>query len=287
VLVVTSPLFASQMWMHVFHPAEFASLPVGLWAAVKLMDGAVGRGGRGLEPPGRAVARLAGLLGLVLFGMSLTYQYQWIALPVLGAAALSWPGGRWRVRLGLLASLVGAAVVLGVALLAFRGLLLLAGVPQGGSLAEAVSRPEALAMERLRQGGPLALLPRAGNLEAMAAVYHPLVLGVACLGLLWVPWRVRWMALAASATTLVAHANYSAPWTAMSAYPLLYLAAGAACARGGRALRRVAGRWGRPVAVGTTLLLLLLLAAVTNGDLWGDAGYARWWWSHYALVPRY
>ena len=165
--------------------------------------------------------------------MSLTYQYQWIALPVLGAAALSWPGERWRVRLGLLASLVGAMAVLGLALLAFRGLLLLAGVPQGGSLEEAVSRPEALALERLRQGGPLALLPQMGNLGAMAAVYHPLVFGVACLGLVWVPWRVRWMALAATATTLVAHANYSAPWTAMSAYPLLYLAAGAACVKGG------------------------------------------------------
>jgi hypothetical protein len=95
------------------------------------------------------------------------------------------------------------------------------------------------------------------------------------------------MALAATATTLVAHANYSAPWTAMSAYPLLYLAAGAACVQGGQALRRLTGRWGRAVALGVTLLALLILAGVTNGDLWGDAGYAHWWWSHYALVPRY
>ena len=60
VLVVTSPLFASRMWTHVFHPAEFASLPVGLWAALTLLARCAGDA-RG-RPAGAGRARRAATL---------------------------------------------------------------------------------------------------------------------------------------------------------------------------------------------------------------------------------
>jgi hypothetical protein len=294
VLVVTSPLFASQMWMNVFHPAEFASLPLGLWAGLTLMERATQRARRG-DGAGRAEAAvsLAGWLGLLLFGLSVTYQYQWIVLPLLVTAALTWPAptggpeGRGGSRVTLLLGLAGAVVVLVGATLALQGLLRVGGVPPGGSLEGAVSRADSTLLGRLRGEGPLALLPDVRSLGAMVAVYHPLVFAVAGLGLFVLPWRTSVLALVATAMSLVAYAQYSASWTAMSAYPFVYLAAGAACVRGGSLIQGVLGGRRSGVALGTAVLLVVVLAGVTNTDLWGEAGYARWWWSHYAPSPPY
>ena len=205
VLVVASPLFASRMWTHVFHPAEFASLPVGLWAALVLLDRCAEDG-----PPVagrvRRVATLAGGLGLVLFGLGLTYQYQWVVLPLAGVAALTWPagsGGRRVDRLGLVLGVLGSAAVLGLAMLALRGLLAAGGVPLGGSLADAVSRPDAMALDRLRTEGLLWALPRMRSVQAMLLAYHPLVLAAAAGGLCLLPWRFALLTAVASATALL------------------------------------------------------------------------------------
>ncbi len=91
-LTVGSPLLASNMWAHVLHVAEFASLPVGLWAALALLDGAAGPNLGGARERAGGMLRLAAGLGALLVGLSLTYQYQWVVAPLALAAARGRPG---------------------------------------------------------------------------------------------------------------------------------------------------------------------------------------------------
>jgi hypothetical protein len=289
VLVVTSPLFASRMWTHVFHPAEFASLPVGLWAALTLLARCAGED-QASSRRARRTATLAGGLGLVLFGLSLTYQYQWVVLPLAGVAALTWPGGtggRRVDRVSLVLGVVGAVVVLGLATLALRGLLALGGVPFGGSLAGAVSRPDSIVLERLRTEGVWWILPQLRSVQAMVLAYHPLVVVVALAGLCLLPWRFTLLTAVASALALVTHAHYAAGWSVMSAYPLVYLAAGAGCAGAGVWLARLLRRPDPHLPAAVAVVLLLLLATLTNVDLAGNVAFARQWMGIYAPAAQY
>ncbi|MGH2371535.1 MAG: hypothetical protein ACRDI2_25470, partial [Chloroflexota bacterium] len=96
VLLVGSPLLVSNMWAHVLHVAEFASLPLGLWAALVLVD------------EHRRPWHLAIGWGALLLWLSVSYHYQWIVAPMLLVLAITHP----RLRgLQVLAVLAGAALL--------------------------------------------------------------------------------------------------------------------------------------------------------------------------------
>src|SRR5579883_3471646 len=69
VLVITSPLLVSHMWRQDLHPANFASMSLGSWAAVTLIDEA------------RYWWQLTLSLAFLLLLLSLSYQYQWSMVP--------------------------------------------------------------------------------------------------------------------------------------------------------------------------------------------------------------
>ena len=98
--------------------------------------------------------------------------------------------------------------------------------------------------------------------------------------------------------TIIATIVYPAPWTAMTADPLVYIGVGVVCDW----LGRLAGRTLEEIAVRARLSIrdrmqwivvviswlgLFLVVAQTNGDLWGDTRFAIAWWQSYAQVPRY
>ncbi len=304
-LTVGSPLLASNMWAHVLHVAEFASLPVGLWAALALLDGAAGPNLGGARERAGGMLRLAAGLGALLVGLSLTYQYQWVVAPLALAAALGRPGPArpgGPGRAGALLAVAGAVGLYLVATLALRALL--AAVATAGPLdlyGAAVSQPADLALARLRGATSLAdvlnVLPISSALEMTVQVYHPLVFVAGLAGLALLPWHARWLAAVAFGLALVAGSLYQAPWTAMTAYPFVYLGAGVSCARAGALVARLlrglpglkafAGRPGAPLAVVAGVGLAGLLFAVTNADLAGDTRFLRQWWSYYARVPSY
>jgi hypothetical protein len=275
-LCLASPIFVATMWTHVLHPAEFASLPIGLWAAKVLVDEARGR------------VRLAIALGGLLVLLSVSYQYQWIVLPLLMVLLLGSGGHSWRQALRVTA---GALAVYVVASLGIRALLIVGRLdPLTNPLAEhmqAVAEPVGLLSGRwnefLSSGDPRALLPRPDHFSAMAQVYHPLVFAFGVGGALQCSHTVRWMTLLASAISLVSFVLYPAPWTAMSAFPLLYVGAGVGCAAAGAAAARLAR--GLPAMRRTANLVsavcALVLAAATNLDLAGDHSYLLEWWRLY------
>lgn len=309
-LVVGSPLLAGNMWTHVLHLAEFASLPVGLWGALVLLDadavdsaGAAGTSSTASARSNRSstrrgwgrAGRLALGLGALLVGLSLTYQYQWVVAPLAALAAATRPAGSRLHALGAVAGAVG--IYLG-ATVVLRGVLLVAGHGDPGPQQDAVARPEALALSGLRtldRAGLWTLLPNRGHVLTTIGLYHPVVFvaGVAGLGLL--SGRARLLGVVALVGALFSFRLYGAPWTAMTAYPFVYLGAGAVCARAGdvaaylMALLRHRGRPRPPpgVALATAVVFAALLAATTNGDLAGDTTFLLRWWNVYSRVLPY
>jgi len=172
-----------------------------------------------------------------------------------------------------------------------------------GRYADVVQKPAQLALKRFLSVRSLADLQQA--LPGVALVietfnaYHPLVFGAGLIGLVFTSWQVRLMALAASAAALFSITLYPAPWTAMSAYPLIYLGAATACVAAGRAAllgarRLAAGRWSlwgtgssgdAVVIVVVSVALAVVLGALPNQDLVGRTEFMLHWFSYYAPGP--
>jgi len=251
-------------------------MPIGLWAGVVLID----------EEQGRA--RLAVGLGALLVLLSLTYQYQWITLPMLLILLRSSRRSTWRESLTILGGAVAAYA--GVTALVRLALILGQLDPLTNPTAEhmrAVAEPAQLLATRLADFrsnlDPRVLLPRVDHLTTTARAYHPVVLGFGIGGVLLCPPRVRWLALVGSLGALYSYVLYPAPWTAMSAYPLLYIGAGVGCCAVGRTAGRVLMWRGVDHAVPALAPTLaastaFALAALTNLDLVGRYDFAITWW---------
>ncbi len=145
------------------------------------------------------------------------------------------------------------------------------------------------------------VLPGWGHVAATAALYHPWIFAAGLAGLALLPWRARLLGAGTLAISLVAYAAYAAPWTAMTAYPFIYLGAGAAChAAGAGAARCLAllrhrqpgaagtpARWSRYAGLALSLALALALASLTNHDLAGDVTFLLSWWNSYSPRPLF
>jgi hypothetical protein len=274
-LTAASPILVSNMWMHVFHVAEFATMPLGLWAAFALVK-------RYQEP-----LRLGAGLGLLLLLLSVTYQYQWIVGPLAGVLVLSRPGVPRRQGVP---ALLLAAVVFVIATAGLRALLAaVASSSPGDQYAEAVSRPEALAAAQLAallaSGHLGAIVRRAADVWMLVDLYHPLVAVASFAGLLLLPRKTWLLASLAMAATLIATILYRTPWTAMTAYPVVYAGAGVcATALASQAARRLALKpaLARSAHDGLAVGIVALFAALTNLDLAGNPSFLLHWWSYYA-----
>lgn len=279
VLVAGSPLFVGTMWAQVFHVSEFASLAFGLWAALALAE------------QERSAVRLCLGFGALLYALSLTYQYQWTLVPVLLVLTLSHPQiTRWAALL-----VVGGAVALyGAATLVTKAALATAGLAPTEAYSNVVSDPSSLVADRLAAVHTIQdlrfLLPSAEGLVRLAAPYHPLVFLVGVAGILLLPRRGLAIGVVMIAVSLAANTLYNAPWTAMSAYPLVYVGASAGCCRLGSAVAswlEAKGWSGAPfrverVGVVVSCALVAVLVALTNLDLVGQPAFLLQWWSAYA-----
>jgi hypothetical protein len=272
-LLVASPLLISHMWRHDLHPANFASMPLCLWAAVALVD------------EERRPWRLTLGLSLVLVYASLSYQYQWVLAPMVLILCATQP------RLGPLrgAAVAGGAVLLYVAATEAIGMFFEHAVGAPTEWNYVASQPgsmiagRVLAVRSVLEA--LALLPGLPYVLLLVRSYHPAVLLAGLAGVCLLGRRVVLMTLAGLAVSLVSLTYYAAPWAATNAYPLIYAGAGATCAAVGSALAArlsllPAARM--RLATGVGLLLAVALALPPNADLWGDTGFMLTWWGDFA-----
>jgi hypothetical protein len=310
VLVVTSPLFISHMWRHDLHAANFASMVIGAWAAVALVDGR-------LRP-----ALLAAALGAVLVLLGLNYSYQWISMPLIGVLCLTsgttahqaagwrgrllagWTGGRYPLP-------VAVGVTLGAIAVYFAGTralewLFATLVASPAAWTSQASEPGSLILDRLRAvRTPLDLLGLFGTrylLQILIDSYSPLVLAAGIAGSLLHSRRLALLTLAGLAVSLFSLGSYPAPWAATIAYPYVYLGAAHTAIVAGRLVGHVVSRlsrlshasrvsagsggsqqpWRPWLSRGTVALLAAAMIVPTNLDLLGNTSFLLRWWAYFA-----
>ncbi|HEU5315417.1 MAG TPA: hypothetical protein VFX49_04865 [Chloroflexota bacterium] len=261
-LVVASPLFISHFWRLDLHAANFATMAIGSWAAVALIDGR------------RNPVLLTAALGALLVWLGLNYSYQWVLMPLLVILCLTSRHHGWAESLLVPA---GAALIY---LAGTRGLELLFATLVGPASAfdNVASQPGSMILERARSGVPpreiLGSLFSPYHVTEIARSYHPLVLGAGIGGALLLSRRLAALTIAGLGISLYSVTSYSAPWAATVAYPFVYVGAAHGCAVCGRLF----GRY----AVTAALSFAILLMSVTNLDLAGNTGFLLTWWSYFA-----
>jgi hypothetical protein len=260
-LVVASPLFISHFWRLDLHAANFATMAIGAWAAVALID----------ETRSRLLLTLS--LGALLVWLGLNYSYQWVLMPLLVVLCLT-----SRRHGPLTAFLVPA----GAALLYLAGtraleLLFATFVGPASAFDNVASQPGSMILDRARSGAPLREIAESllspYHVTEIARSYHPLVLGAGIGGALLLSRRLAALTLVGLGISLYSVTSYSAPWAATVAYPFVYVGAAHACV--------VCGRWLGRYAPTATLSLAALLMAVTNLDLVGNTRFLLTWWIYF------
>ncbi len=260
-LVAASPLFVSHLWRLDMHTANFASMAIGCWAAVALIDEC------------RSRVWMAVGLGGVLVWLGLSYSYQWVVMPLLLILTVT------SRRLSLVWSVAIPAAALGIYFVGTRALegLFGAAVAPASEFTRVAEQPGALIVQRVASGGALGIVRQ--MLEPypvleIAHGYHPLVLGAGLGGALLLSWRVKLLAAAGLAIALYSVTSYSAPWAATASYPFVYIGAAHACVVCGRVARRFA----TPLAFALSAIMM----GATNLDLVGNTRFLLTWWTYFA-----
>jgi hypothetical protein len=261
------------MWRHDLHPANFASMPLCLWAGVALVD------------DHRSRWRLAVALALLLVFASLSYQYQWVLAPLLLILCATNPrlGPLWGAAVTLVA--VALYVLASAALeVLFRHAV---GPPTEWSYV--ASQPGSMIAERVLAVRSLpdllALLPGPYYVEEVVRSYTPALLGAGLVGVCLLGRRAVLLTVTGLAISLFSITYYSAPWAATNAYPLVYAGAGVACAAFGSLVARWLSRLPGPraaLAGATSLVVAVALAVPPNVDLLGRTDFLLTWWSYFA-----
>ena len=303
ILVATSPLFTSQLGMIVLHPAEFASLPVGLVAVLPLLNRITQYNGPSQLRP----IRDGTFLGLTFTILSLSYVYHW-AVIFVSATTLSVLLCHLLIRrvfsLHFNHFLSASAVVfIAIGLFfvlsqAIQSILVFIGLPPLHGEITAVAQPTDLALQLFSSRGWIeAILSVWGAIPKSLALtliaFHPVPLSVGLFGVLSNA-LLRCIGLSLFAFSLVSSYVYHAPWTSMSAYPLVYLGAAHTAVRiTYTVVRRHSDVFSREVVsskmsfcVVFLSVIMFLMILVTNVDLIGISTFAqRWWQAYWPILP--
>lgn len=303
ILVATSPLFTSQLGMIVLHPAEFASLPVGLVAVLPLLN----RITQYDSPSHLRPIRDGTFLGIVFVILSLSYVYHW-ALIFFVASTLSMLFSRllmhrvfylhfihFTFACAIFAIAVGFFFVISQTI---QSAFVVIGLPPLIGEITAVAQPADLALQLFASRGWIEALrslwnamPKSFDLTLIA--FHPVPLSVGLFGVLRNA-QLRYVGLSLLVFSLVSSYVYHAPWTSMSAYPIVYLGAADIATRISHTVVRAHGDvFSRDAASLSTSLgivclsvIMLPLILVTNVDLIGNFAFAqRWWQAYWSILP--
>ena len=283
VLLSASPLMISTMWQQALHVVHSASLvPYFLVALLLLSDKRLAIGWR-----------VVGLAS-VLYVASLTYQYQWIIVPCLLSLAVV-----EQRRMAWILSIITATVLfVGMTFLTYQMLGAF-----GLSVSSFSNDPFVVVNSRLELvmdgGTPSLINPFLGLAELLIKSYHPFMVLLSVLGLIFASARLRILVFTGTALGLASAYFQPAPWVVMNGYPFLYISAGLVLVQGPRWLADFAAQTSssrfprfaeeiasgsRILAGGSTVVLMLLAMWSTNTDLFGDYGFAQQWWDFY-YVP--
>lgn len=300
VLVSSSPLFISQMWMHVLHLIEFSSITFGLLLCIKYsQDIYLCSTSKSLTPK---IILLTTKISATLFIMSHMYVYHALLAVVFclhGIVTFCRVSSR-GIQLAAV-YIIATATSYGMFLLwdsIFVHYLSTSGVSITLTGTEIGGDPLKLLYSRLQfidvgdsidklLLGILSIIYR--TLKLITWSYHPGVMIISLIGVIYGNRDVRNLYGILTSLSLVASALYPAPWTAMTSYPLVYISCVITCDKVSRALGAIGGRYlpDRPRLVGVTYGIAFTgmigwIMTITNLDVIGDDTFLRTWWRLYS-----
>jgi len=273
-----SPLILVYMWRHQLHVAAIGSMAFGVGASCAVLFGHRPWWQRGT------------LLGCIWLTVSLLYQYHWVvALTALGMVFTS----RAELRVRLL-GWVGAVIAFFLSTLVLQALVAAYGIPvltEGNDPRYPLLRLLANPLVAGELFWPLRVL--ASAVWTLSTVYHPVMLIMATLGIVFGSRRVRLIL----GTMVVATVGFlmllNLDRVAHAAYPAVYLGAANTVfmapywmvrfARWGGLSARVVGILSHAALLGA-LFAVLAVTLQTNSDIWGDYRYV-WSLSHELFGP--
>lgn len=301
-LVASSPLFVSQLWMQVFHLAEFSSMVFGIIIV------------HGLAPDLENSAKklfvnekaffIVGKLTLMLWILSHMYVYQSITLAYL---MLTTQINIMMLNKNIFSKFLSFLYIGCICIVSYGGYLLI----DNYMLKYLTNQEVNIRITGIEiSGNPLTLLQaNLGSVEKidtfnrllliifnkfikilalMINSYHLVVISIIAIGLVSVPNSIRLRIVVLEMLALVASALYHTPWTSMTGYPLMYIAAAYGCDRISRSAactinditRSVLGP--RPAYIVCMISTMLIMIGATNRDIFGYDEFMREWWRLYS-----
>ncbi len=279
-LAAVGPLGVGYIGSGNLHAASSLSLPIYLLLAWKILD----RHDLG------TITRGVGI-GVIAFLSSITYTYQWVLFPVLGAMSLRPSMRRWRLPLPV------ALATFGIATYATRAALDAVGL----GVAAHMNDPLRVVSGRLDDlhavvadpfGHVVGICRTAWSVAIDTLwAYHPIVAVLGVLGMVRGPRILRALGACSAILAFAQGLVYNVPWVTMTAFPAVYASVGVALDQAAQALAKACRRRGwsvrsaRLAGFAVALGGFTIAAGATNLDLVGiDAYVIRWWGTWY--VPH-
>ena len=302
-MVASSPLFASQLWMQVFHLAEFSSMVFGV-IIVHQMEPDLESSAEYLLFNKKTIS-IIGKLTLTLWILSHMYVYQSLVVVYLMLTVQINILLKNKKIVNTIASLV---YILCICMMSYTSYLVI----DKYMIEYLTSQGLDVRITGIEiSGSPLTLLQ--ANLGSFVNIntlyglfsvlsnifiksliltirsYHAIVISVICIGLVSVPNSFRVRIVVLEMLALIASGLYHTPWTSMTGYPLMYIAAAYGCdwiSRGAAFIHNnmvgssILGP--RSVYIMCMLFIMILMIGATNADIAGYDEFAREWWRLYS-----
>ena len=301
-MVASSPLFVSQLWMQVFHLAEFSSMVFGI-IIVHQLEPDLESSAEYLLLNNKIIS-IIGKLTLTLWILSHMYVYQSIVLAYLMLILQINILLKYKRIFNTICSL---AYILCICMMSYiiyleidkymiefltsQGLdIRITGIEISGS-------PVALLRANLGSFVNIStlhdLLSVLSNIFIKSVIltiksYHPIVIIITCIGFVSVPNSIRVRIVVLEMLALIASGLYHTPWTSMTGYPLMYIAAAYGCdwiSRGAASVHNMVTcsiLGSRSVYIMCMLFIMVLMIGATNTDIAGYDEFAREWWRLYS-----
>ena len=309
--VATSPLFVSQMWMHVLHLAEFSSMTIGirliLYAVPWLTQAQDDL--RLIQEDSDKIYRQTLVILLTAIGLmflSFIYVYQnivFLCIVFWSFSEIIQKAITFRIMIRNLFFCASKLFSIYIIFFVLRSVILVGLEVSGINIVDTGTE---------LSGDPITLLQSNVWIEELIFLnvnaiemlmrkmtqsgvlllqsYNMFVIFPTIIGLLITQNTIQKLVIWTSLLTLCATWLYPAPWTAMSAYPVIYIC----CAIGCDYLSKITSHWIWPrfkgkisqshMYIWTYLCLVIGMVSVTNRDIVGIDDFARRWWGLYSVT---
>lgn len=294
IFVCFSPLFVSQIWMHVFHLVEFSSLPWGILAIVHQLNVFVGVIKHTINL--LKIIQLTIYLSLILFIISHIYVYQSILLVlffIYGCCILlSNKICKIQNIIVLFSISVFSYILYNIMEFIFLFYIeyggvkvTLTGTEIGGNPVNLLYVNLILLLQFESTSSIINILydNLYESIKITIVAYHPILIVLCFISYFFTDNKIKTINTIMMIISICACFLYRAPWVAMTSYPTVYIMIAELLSNIViYASRRVEKKYLKVVRNVLFWALIIATNSVTNLDVIGNTTFAKQWWKLYS-----